>query len=58
MFFTRSRAACTAVIAALALPVASVMTPMPGPDNPNPSCPEGYVGPTNPATGCPWWLMH
>jgi hypothetical protein len=23
----------------------------------NPTCPAGYSGPTNPATGCPFWLM-
>jgi hypothetical protein len=22
-----------------------------------PSCPEGYSGPTNLATGCPYWMM-
>jgi hypothetical protein len=22
-----------------------------------PSCPDGYAGPTNLATGCPWWIM-
>jgi hypothetical protein len=21
------------------------------------SCPDGYNGPTNPATGCPYWMM-
>ena len=25
--------------------------------NPNPTCPVGYSGPTNLATGCPWYLM-
>jgi hypothetical protein len=23
----------------------------------SPSCPAGYDGPTNLATGCPFWLM-
>jgi hypothetical protein len=22
-----------------------------------PSCPDGYNGPTNAATGCPYWMM-
>jgi hypothetical protein len=25
--------------------------------NPNPTCPAWYTGPTNLATGCPYWLM-
>jgi hypothetical protein len=24
----------------------------------SPSCPVGYSGPTNLATGCPWWMMR
>ena len=25
--------------------------------DPNPTCPADYSGPTNLATGCPWYLM-
>jgi hypothetical protein len=32
-------------------------TPLAAPANPNPSCPSWYQGPTNLATGCPYWLM-
>ena len=53
------------VIAALALaaPVAPVAPAIaaapagPAPVVTGPSCPEGYHGPTNLATGCPYWLM-
>ena len=87
MFRKARLAACTAVIAALALPVGAasaapspafpdtaqfgpVVEFMPGyassvptPSNPgglpaNPQCPANYSGPTNLATGCPWYLMH
>jgi hypothetical protein len=63
MFLKRRLAAFVAVIATLAVaaPVASAITP-PGPGTDSglgsPRCPDGYAGPTNLATGCPWWLIH
>jgi hypothetical protein len=55
-------AACTAVIAALAVPVASASaapaaTAATTADLGSPRCPDGYSGPTNLATGCPFWVM-
>jgi hypothetical protein len=35
----------------------SPMTTLPGYLSANPSCPAWYNGPTNPMTGCPYWLM-
>jgi hypothetical protein len=57
MFLKRRLAAFAPVFAALAVgsPVASAGAADPvitGPD-----CPEGYAGPINLATGCPYWLM-
>jgi hypothetical protein len=54
-----------AVIAALAVSAPALGAPAPGAtttpaaftSNPNPSCPAWYSGPTNLATGCPYWLM-
>jgi hypothetical protein len=50
------------VIAALAVgaPVAAAgatTAPATDPVVKGPSCPDGYAGPTNLATGCPYWLM-
>jgi hypothetical protein len=50
------------VIAALAVgtPVAmasAASSPATKPAITGPSCPDGYAGPTNLATGCPYWLM-
>jgi hypothetical protein len=50
------------VIAALAVgaPVAAASAktaPATDPVVTGPSCPDGYAGPTNLATGCPYWLM-
>jgi hypothetical protein len=42
-----------APLAAASVPTAAVAAPA----NPNPSCPAWYHGPTNLATGCPYWLM-
>jgi hypothetical protein len=60
MFRKRRLGAFAAVIAALAVatPVASA-GPVAVTDlgNPSPGCPAWYVGPTNLATGCPYWLM-
>lgn len=62
MFLTRRLAALTPVIAALAVaaPVAAATTATPDVTKPvitGPSCPADYDGPTNLATGCPYWLM-
>jgi hypothetical protein len=60
--FLRSGLAAFAAVAALAVgaPVAlaSATTIRVGdPVITGPSCPDGYDGPTNLATGCPWWMM-
>jgi hypothetical protein len=63
MFLKRRLPASAAVIAALAVsaPVASASAPtMPflyPVSTSSPSCPAWYDGPTNLATGCPYWLM-
>lgn len=62
MFLKRCPAAFVAVIAAMAVgaPVAFASgTTRPAGDAvvTGPSCPDGYRGPTNAATGCPYWLM-
>ena len=63
MFLTRRLAACTALTVALAVPVASAnAAPPPRPSGTgqaqgSPHCPAGYSGPTNLATGCPWYVM-
>ncbi|HMJ35609.1 MAG TPA: hypothetical protein VK501_16995 [Baekduia sp.] len=50
------------VVAALAVgaPVAAAAAttaPAADPVVSGPSCPDGYAGPTNLATGCPYWMM-
>ena len=60
MFRKTRVAACTAVIAALAIPVTSASAATTAANDPgtgSPSCPANYTGPTNLATGCPWWTM-
>ena len=62
MLLKRRLAACAAVTAALAVgaPVAlasAANDPVPAPVITGPSCPDWYAGPTNLATGCPFWLM-
>jgi hypothetical protein len=62
MFLRRRLAAFTAFVAALAVgaPVglaSAATSPATDPVITGPSCPDGYRGPTNPATGCPYWLM-
>ena len=62
MFLKRRPAAFAAVVAALAVgtPVASANAatlPVADPVITGPSCPDGYDGPTNLATGCPYWTM-
>jgi hypothetical protein len=62
MFLKKRLAAFAAVVVALPVgaPVASAgadPVPVADPVITGPSCPDGYSGPTNLATGCPWWLM-
>jgi hypothetical protein len=62
MFLRRRLAAFAAVIAALAAaaPVQLASATTSAATDPvvtGPSCPDGYKGPTNLATGCPYWLM-
>jgi hypothetical protein len=62
MFLKRRLGVLAPIIAALAIgasvPLASAATvPDPKPVVTGPSCPDGYAGPTNLATGCPYWLM-
>jgi hypothetical protein len=57
MVIKRRYVACTAVMAALAVPVTSAGAATGSPRPSNPTCPADYHGPTNPATGCPWYLM-
>ena len=61
MFLKRRLAAFASLVAAVAIaaPVLSASA-APTPTDPvveGPSCPEGYAGPTNLATGCPYWMM-
>jgi hypothetical protein len=59
--FPKRRLAALPVIAALAVAApATLATAAPGPGSPvvsGPSCPDNYAGPTNLATGCPYYLM-
>jgi hypothetical protein len=62
MFLKRRPAAFAAVIAALTVgaPVALASATSASAAQPlitGPSCPDGYAGPTNLATGCPYYLM-
>jgi hypothetical protein len=62
MFNTRRLGAIAPVIAALAVgaPAAVAATATPSAADPvisGPTCPANYTGPTNLATGCPYWLM-
>jgi hypothetical protein len=62
MFVKRRLAAFAPVIAALsvAAPAAfasAATSPSTDPVITGPSCPAGYAGPTNLATGCPYWMM-
>jgi hypothetical protein len=63
MLLRRRLAAFVAVIAsvmAVGAPVALASSTPRAPGDPvvtGPSCPDGYNGPTNLATGCPYWLM-
>jgi hypothetical protein len=47
----------TPFIAAIALAVPAAAGADPSPVISGPSCPDGYSGPTNLATGCPYYLM-
>jgi hypothetical protein len=61
MFLKLSPAVFAATTAlALGAPVASAgpaSVAGTGPGTGSPSCPAGYAGPTNLATGCPYWMM-
>lgn len=62
MFLKRRLAASALVIAAVAVgaPVtlaSAAAIPVTKPVVAGPSCPDGYAGPTNLATGCPYWMM-
>jgi hypothetical protein len=62
MSLKRSVTASAAVVAALAVGAsAGVASGAPSPSTDavitGPSCPDHYSGPTNLATGCPYWLM-
>jgi hypothetical protein len=62
MFLKRRLVVFASVTAALAaaLPVAfasAATVPASNPVVTGPSCPAGYTGPTNPATGCPYYTM-
>lgn len=62
MFLRTRLAAFAAVIAAVAVgpPVGLASATTRAATDPvitGPSCPDGYAGPTNLATGCPYWLM-
>ena len=60
MFLKSRLPAFAAVTAALALGVPAVSAnaaPAADPVITGPSCPDGYSGPTNLATGCPFWMM-
>jgi hypothetical protein len=63
MFLKRLHASFAALIVALALgapAVSASATNSPVWENPgqgSPHCPDWYSGPTNLATGCPWWIM-
>ena len=59
MFLKRRLAAFAAVIAALsvAASASAATVPVADPVITGPSCPDGYAGPTNLATGCPYWVM-
>jgi hypothetical protein len=62
MFVKRRLAAFAPVITAMAIgfPVAlasAATSPAADPVITGPSCPSDYSGPTNLATGCPYWTM-
>jgi hypothetical protein len=62
MSFKRRLTALAALSAALGVvgPAGSAnaaTSPAKDPVITGPSCPDGYDGPTNLATGCPWWMM-
>jgi hypothetical protein len=62
MLLKRSLAAFAAVIAALAVGALGASASAGSESvkdrvHASPSCPAGYVGPTNLATGCPYWMM-
>jgi hypothetical protein len=61
MWIKRRVVAFVSVIAALTISapvaVAGVAAAAAAPVVTGPSCPDGYAGPTNPVTGCPYYVM-
>jgi hypothetical protein len=58
VFLKRRLVAFAAVTAALAVGApAATAIPATDPVITGPDCPDGYDGPTNLATGCPYWMM-
>jgi hypothetical protein len=59
MFLRRRLTAFAALSATVAVGAPAALAAGPATDTviSGPSCPDGYRGPTNPATGGPYWLM-
>jgi hypothetical protein len=62
MYLTRRLASVAAIVTALAvggplISASAATDPVPVSSPGSPHCPAWYNGPTNLATGCPFWLM-